>query len=314
MNCDEAFDVLTRGPFPSGDVSVDDAVERHLAACHSCRQLAEALRPAIGIFHETMVEAESLSLPGYSGELSPAAAGSLLTLEAPASDSMRTRKIDAQRSGRKSTVRLWPFVAAGLMGLVVGTFGENVRSRQAEGIATAGSQPLVSQPVNREGRLLLASLNLPSACRDTSDDSGQTISSWYQCCTRCHAAAEAASAPAVPLLTLTSSCLVCHSDAYRAEVSWSFPPLQWDTRQAARAAENASRLSHNLGELGEQQLGTLVTTFRRVVSQFGSRVDHAGFPNFAVVSGLNDNMVQLVGVRIGFAADDAFFDPTRDQW
>ena len=235
MNCDETFDVLTRGPFPSGDVNVDGVVERHLAACHACRQLAEALRPAVGIFHEAMIEAESLTLPGYSGELSPAAEGSLLTLVVPASAPLRTRKIGAQRSGRRAATFIWPLVAAGLMGLVVGVFGENIRSRQAEGIAatfvSVGSHPLVTHPVNREGRLLLVSLNLPPACRNTSGDFGQNRSRWYQCCTRCHAAAESAAAPAVPLPTLTRSCLICHSNAYRAEVSWSVRKSQWDAKQ-----------------------------------------------------------------------------------
>ena len=38
-------------------------------------------------------------------------------------------------------------------------------------------------------------------------------------------------APAVPLPTLTRSCLICHSNAYRAEVSWSFRKSQWDAKQ-----------------------------------------------------------------------------------
>ena len=242
MNCDQAFDVLTRGPFPSGDTGVDDAVERHLTACHECRQLAEALRPAVGIFHETMVEAESLSLPGYSGELSPAGEGPLLTLVTPTRATSQVKPLAMQRRGRKKATLIWPFVAAGLLGLIVGMFGENIRSRGAGDIAanfaSASSHPLESHAVNREGRLFLASLNLSAACRDADGESGQNTNSWYQCCTRCHAAAESAAAPTVPLPTLTSSCVVCHSNTYRTEVSGSFRTLQWNAQSRREPLES----------------------------------------------------------------------------
>lgn len=68
MNCDQVFDVLTRGPFPSG-TSIDANVELHLAACHDCRQLADALRPAVDMFHEAMPHDEHDDLPGYRGSL-----------------------------------------------------------------------------------------------------------------------------------------------------------------------------------------------------------------------------------------------------
>ena len=53
MNCDHVFDILTRAPFPTGD-DTDPDVEHHLRACHGCRQLAEALRPAVDLFHESI--------------------------------------------------------------------------------------------------------------------------------------------------------------------------------------------------------------------------------------------------------------------
>ena len=57
MNCDRVFDVLTRGPFPTGDPS-DDAVEIHLISCVECRRLAEALRPALELFEEAVTPEE----------------------------------------------------------------------------------------------------------------------------------------------------------------------------------------------------------------------------------------------------------------
>ena len=64
MNCDQVFDVLTRGPFPTG-TSCDGPVEAHLEECAECRQLAEALRPALELFQEAVDPEESRDLPGY---------------------------------------------------------------------------------------------------------------------------------------------------------------------------------------------------------------------------------------------------------
>ena len=78
MNCDRVFEVLTRGPFPSGGAD-DAAVEKHLRACHACRELAEALRPAVAMFHESLSEDEDTyqeSLPGYYGSIPAADYGS----------------------------------------------------------------------------------------------------------------------------------------------------------------------------------------------------------------------------------------------
>ncbi|PQO31305.1 hypothetical protein C5Y96_13265 [Blastopirellula marina] len=44
--CDDVFEVLTRAPFPTGQHETDMPIQRHLTVCHSCRELAEALRPA----------------------------------------------------------------------------------------------------------------------------------------------------------------------------------------------------------------------------------------------------------------------------
>src|SRR5262245_36946691 len=68
MSCDEVFDVLTRGPFPTCDAN-DADVDLHLSACHSCRQLAEALRPALNLFHESMPVNEEEELPTYLGKV-----------------------------------------------------------------------------------------------------------------------------------------------------------------------------------------------------------------------------------------------------
>src|SRR3990172_8219805 len=72
MNCDQVFNVLTRGPFPTGD-PCDEEVEAHLERCADCWRLADALRPAIEVFQEAVPPAESRELPGYWGDARPAA-------------------------------------------------------------------------------------------------------------------------------------------------------------------------------------------------------------------------------------------------
>ena len=66
IHCDEVFDILTRGPFPTGAVS-DGVVESHLTRCDDCRRLSEALRPAVELFQEAVAPEESRGLPSYWG-------------------------------------------------------------------------------------------------------------------------------------------------------------------------------------------------------------------------------------------------------
>ena len=68
MSCDDVFEILTRAPFPAGR-STDSDVELHLLSCHDCRRLAEALRPAVALFHEASHEPAYSDLPVYLGTL-----------------------------------------------------------------------------------------------------------------------------------------------------------------------------------------------------------------------------------------------------
>jgi len=72
MDCDQVFMILTRGPFPTGELW-DEDVETHLETCSDCWRLAEALRPALEVFQEAVPPAESRDLPGYWGDARPAA-------------------------------------------------------------------------------------------------------------------------------------------------------------------------------------------------------------------------------------------------
>jgi hypothetical protein len=71
MDCDQVFEILTRGPFPTGE-AWDEQVEAHLETCSDCWRLAEALRPALEVVQEAIPPAESRNLPGYWGDARPA--------------------------------------------------------------------------------------------------------------------------------------------------------------------------------------------------------------------------------------------------
>lgn len=76
MDCDRIFFALTSRPFPSGSPD-DSLVECHLRECESCRQFAEALRPAELETHEALTPEERRKLPQYHPELSAVGKSSL---------------------------------------------------------------------------------------------------------------------------------------------------------------------------------------------------------------------------------------------
>ena len=78
MTCDDVFDILTRGPFPSGAMAEDEQVEGHLARCLECRRLATALRPAVELFQESIEPDQTSDLPGYRGRVAMPGADDML--------------------------------------------------------------------------------------------------------------------------------------------------------------------------------------------------------------------------------------------
>jgi len=69
-SCDDVFEVLTSGPFPTGRVHEDRNIEAHLKVCHECRELAEALRPATDMLASNSINCdETQPLPSYTPHL-----------------------------------------------------------------------------------------------------------------------------------------------------------------------------------------------------------------------------------------------------
>lgn len=229
VTCDDVFDTLTRAPFPSGDSQSDDAIRRHLACCHDCRQLAEALRPATTALAHSLPEEEAATtgetnLPSFSGTLpSPA------TLASPATPSPLIPQ----------GVSTWFGLAAALCLLVVvrmGTMGSasSALSSPRPGSTSSFSEVSTSSLPPWASLCPLSALEMRTADRSPadnlpfkliSDDKPQgelapppTASS--QCCSRCHHGGADADGPHGPvdrqwqqnhLLAIVQSCGGCHN-------------------------------------------------------------------------------------------------------
>ncbi len=211
MNCDNVFDILTRGPFPTGDPS-DAAVERHLAACHDCRQLAEALRPAVELFHESISPDELDSLPGYNGVLCEVDRTSAVMTAID-----KTTVDPASLCGvsqRKSWEFTWRFAAAVLfiIGLGVGVWLSNPEPGVMP-INSAGAAERFQPDEN--GREILLSLGLSDSCLPLGaswrGQTNQTLAHLeMECCTRCHAASNPQRPELDSIAMLGQSCEACH--------------------------------------------------------------------------------------------------------
>lgn len=223
LNCDQVFELLTRGPFPSGGPD-DSAVERHLGCCADCRQLAEALRPAVALFHESLAPEQAHNLPEYHGsaltpdwhaeptepERSPRRLPRHLSeIQLPPSNPPPS----AARSDLRGTLQL----AAGLLLAVIAgaaLFGmaqslQQLRTRP-DSFAAAGysSRPEV---LTEAGRRSLAALQLKSVCLPDLTLNSALASADLVCCTHCHAeAAAGAHSQRVSIARLQQSCLACH--------------------------------------------------------------------------------------------------------
>lgn len=228
VNCDQVFDVLTRGPFPTGDES-DESVEQHLRACHECRQLAEALQPAVELLHESLAREEASDLPEYQGVLA-AIERSVATAEAE-----RPRRLAVQRLARPRDEKRAAFTLASLTQLaVVALLLLAVGSLTWNSLGTPESRPRdflsvlsPNGPVTRgrlddRGLMTLASLNLPARCfpQDALIDAAAgnnakaTLAvnqAALRCCTECHRAGQASYASSRLVVAMHKSCVACHS-------------------------------------------------------------------------------------------------------
>jgi len=195
LSCDSVFDTLTRGPYPNGEANED--VDRHLAACHDCRQLAEALRPATELFHEAMAKEVAATLPVFRAEL----------------PELKVAHDVIPRGGRSSLwLRMIVCAACLLIGCAAGFGIRNESTSRDASHVIVGANPMPTMtfatlsrlPLSQECRQQFAGAELPGNAELKSD---------LACCTRCHKspAAGGVHTEACWTTTIASSCLACHS-------------------------------------------------------------------------------------------------------
>jgi len=229
MNCDQVFDVLTRGPFPSGEQPADLAVQRHLRDCSECRELAQALRPALELFQESMSGSESASLPGFWAELEPLAGqrgrARTATLEPAAGSRMETqpgRSVSTLAALlRKHAV---PFAAASLLGAIVcwslWQAGVPLHSPSDASVSETkqdepplapvrGAQTHLQRLAELQERLELSPACLTAAPATAGKKVREDPRADVACCTYCHHA-DSPQIPKSATLAVAQSCSHCH--------------------------------------------------------------------------------------------------------
>jgi len=251
FTCDDVFDVLTRAPFPSGTAD-DQVVESHLAVCHACRQLAEALRPAVGLFHEALDDEVDVELPAYRGELSsigrcvdgnearvtsqtPATLGAEISRMGPSAALQSHSATFAASTEQQTWAQSWLGIAACLTVLLAATLAiVTSRSRHVGDEAPIASIVL---PVGDRDAKLLAALDLPVEC--TTGVTTELAAASFDCCTKCHTAGSQVSSSSQAILKSSAACMACHdwlAQRVSLSLSFIFKPRAYDRNKLSAVA------------------------------------------------------------------------------
>jgi len=248
MNCDHIFNILTRGPFPSGD-STDAAVEIHLSLCADCRHIADALRPDSGAEDEMLLPEESRGLPYYWGIAALGEHGN--GTQVTTAKNRRTRRKRATTFFEKheplAHLSGWQLAFAVLMGAALGTLlkllgyvdGGDTPARSVAQVTPAMTasesfdprQP--SQVPSDVNRQLAAKLGATPACWEDQhplpgfesrspgahDPLSPVAIHEELCCTKCHNATSPRFALRATTAKIVRSCQVCHEETAPHEVS-----------------------------------------------------------------------------------------------
>jgi hypothetical protein len=231
--CDEVFDILTRGPFPTGAPS-DGIVESHLTQCDGCRQLAEALRPAVELFQEAVTPEESRTLPAYWGE-SSSNLTPWLSIEkiAPSQVAQRTRRAVRQgartrRLSSLSSISLRPaarLAAALLLGMALagllrqlGSAGDDFQlATVAPGEAEGKTRWLLAErgahwfERNKLSEHCIAEASGPRLVAAPGGNRSAVGSIELACCSSCHVASGSVRRmTSRSTSTLVTACRACH--------------------------------------------------------------------------------------------------------
>lgn len=217
LTCDDVFDVLTREPFPSGGVD-DEVVESHLAVCHECRQLAEAFRPAVGLFHEALSAGVDDELPMYRGRLKPVIeALPPVPLFAPRTDCC------SQSEKRQPSILRSLAMAASLIVVASAVFAAWAGIQRSSRFAPVASNLRIE--TNRD-YTLLATLEIPRSCRSLLEHSDRPLTAEFVCCTKCHHATSRMASTKLAISKTSAACAACHDRVPGAALSMVTPRNQ----------------------------------------------------------------------------------------
>lgn len=223
IDCDRTFDLLTRGPFPSGEAS-DMDVELHLRCCHDCRRLAEALQPAVSLFHETLT-VEANTLPNYRGALAtdrqpwlePEPLAVSIATPTGRSRNREVNSFTSRQFARRAAVAMIAVATCGLLacGLWIARQDSSAMAAETPMLIASESGYLLSRHADQR----LANAGVPTACvhraslEATSDaSSAAAIQRLAVCCTQCHSDTRQNRAAVKSFGTFVAACLVCHQD------------------------------------------------------------------------------------------------------
>lgn len=229
MNCDQVFDILTRGPFPTG-TACDTPVEAHLNVCRDCRRLAEALRPALELFQEAIGPEESRDLPGYWCAVATEPTQPAVSY----AQELKPRRMAGGTWAKDSLARHWSGVTVWRMAAMLAlgvTVGSLVGSRvmlEGRGTIPPVGSPLVPLAAgdDHEDSSVGARTEwavLPAACSRNRPGTGPRYSvrgdrllanadlANLNCCSECHNA-NSDTVPSAATMKVTQHCQVCHND------------------------------------------------------------------------------------------------------
>jgi hypothetical protein len=177
ISCDEIFDVLTRGPLCLDE---EPGVRSHLCYCHECRCVAEAMRPAVDLFHEVL---DDDSLPRVEGLVFDAK-------QVPTGDIPVKGERQALREKMQASLPRWlPLFAAVLAGVALLAWGSQPSRQGPSQTPPAGHVDFGPLP--------------PAHPALVASEGGTTL-----CCVACHRPGTDHSQPSVQ--RLASSCMSCH--------------------------------------------------------------------------------------------------------
>ncbi len=207
MTCDAAFEVLTRGPFPTGGPE-DRDVERHLRVCHECHHLAEALHPAVALLHESVTDIEAQHLPRYHGPLCRPTLWTWL-----ASGGIESRW-GFTRAGVTAVTALMAVVVA-LAAIVHWSAPPQFQARRTSAAHRAPAT------LSDRGGEMLAALALGDRCAPAAlvtTLAGGVVSDFnaadgLACCTECHGAARSRNLTGPAMRDVMASCRACHENS-----------------------------------------------------------------------------------------------------